>query len=90
MSITAKRVEEAALNAWPALQQILYDGWILRFSQGYTKRANSVNPIFQSSIDLETKINIKAQTDSSFVLIDVPSCKGFGYSTDTLKGAKTK
>ena len=51
-----RRIEEAALNAWPALQQILYDGWILRFSQGYTKRANSVNPIYSGTIAIETKV----------------------------------
>jgi N-acetylglutamate synthase len=34
-------LEERALNAWPALQTVLMEGWILRFSQGYTKRANS-------------------------------------------------
>lgn len=51
-----KRIEEASLNAWPALQQMLYDGWILRFSQGYTKRANSVNPLYGSSVDVDEKI----------------------------------
>ncbi len=51
-----KRIEEASLNAWPALQQLLFDGWILRFSQGYTKRANSVNPLYGSSMEAEAKI----------------------------------
>lgn len=53
-----KRIEEASLNSWPALQQILFDGWILRFSKGYTKRANSVNPLFSSSMNLDEKVAI--------------------------------
>ncbi|KAA3596573.1 MAG: GNAT family N-acetyltransferase [Calditrichaeota bacterium] len=53
----ALRIEEASLNAWTPFQQLLYDGWILRFAEAYTKRANSVNPIFESSIDLNKKIN---------------------------------
>ncbi len=36
-------VEERAFNAWPALETRLVGGWIIRFGQGYTKRANSVN-----------------------------------------------
>jgi ribosomal protein S18 acetylase RimI-like enzyme len=51
-----KRIEEAALNAWPALQQILFDGWVLRFAEGYTKRANSVTPLFASSINASEKV----------------------------------
>ncbi|MEM1228941.1 MAG: GNAT family N-acetyltransferase [Pseudomonadota bacterium] len=38
----AARIEEAATNAWPALQQQRYHGWTLRFSRGFTRRANSV------------------------------------------------
>jgi hypothetical protein len=28
-----QRIEEVSLNSWPALQQILFDGWVLRFSE---------------------------------------------------------
>lgn len=51
-----KHIEEASLNAWPGLKQILLDGWILRFANGYTRRANSVSPIYSGSLDAVEKI----------------------------------
>lgn len=50
-------IEELSMNAWPALQTKLYDGWVLRFAEGYTKRANSVNPIYNSTISLRIKLD---------------------------------
>ena len=51
-----RTIEEISLNALPCLQQILYDGWVLRFAEGYTKRANSIAPLYPSSQDLSQKI----------------------------------
>ncbi|MCL1964732.1 MAG: GNAT family N-acetyltransferase [Firmicutes bacterium] len=48
--------EELSLNAHPALQTQLYDGWVLRFANGYTSRANSVNLLYPSALDPQTKI----------------------------------
>lgn len=55
-----KKIEVFSLNAWPALQTFLYDGWLLRFADGYTKRSNSISPIYhsheQSLQEIEEKI----------------------------------
>lgn len=51
-----REIEELSMNALPALQMQIYDGWILRFADGYTKRANSINPIYSSYEEVNTKI----------------------------------
>ncbi len=48
--------EEAGLNAWPALQEIHYDGWLIRLGEGGTRRTNSVNVIGPGSRALTDKI----------------------------------
>lgn len=56
-----KNIEELTLNTWPAEQSVLLEGWILRSASGYTKRSNSVNPLYGSSEtghDLDVKQNI--------------------------------
>jgi redox-sensitive bicupin YhaK (pirin superfamily) len=42
----------------------------------------------QARIDTENTLSIQALKNSDFILIDVPSCKGWGYSSETLQGAK--
>jgi ribosomal protein S18 acetylase RimI-like enzyme len=40
-----RRLEELAFRGWPALESLDLAGWRLRFSGGYTKRANSINAL---------------------------------------------
>ena len=63
-------LEEVALTTWPALQQWLYDGWIVRFAEGYTRRANSVNPLYPARHDLAAKI---AQCEQWYTARNLPT-----------------
>ena len=44
-------IEELSMNGWPSLQTILLDGWIIRMSGGYSKRSNSINPVYSYEND---------------------------------------
>ena len=51
-----KSIEELAANAHVALNTLFYDGWVLKFSEGHTGRANSVNIMYPSQLDALEKI----------------------------------
>jgi ribosomal protein S18 acetylase RimI-like enzyme len=55
-SAMIRTFEELGLNAWPSLQTVVYDGWILRFAHGYTRRANSINPLYPFTLNAADKI----------------------------------
>jgi redox-sensitive bicupin YhaK (pirin superfamily) len=42
----------------------------------------------QARIDPEAPVTLTAHADTSFVLIDVPSCRGWGYDQATLRGSQ--
>lgn len=56
MNESVLQIEKITLQAWPAIETEIYDGWILRSSHGYTGRANSVNPLIDSSLPIDEKI----------------------------------
>ena len=56
MTTGPRRLEELTLNSSAPPGQLLYDGWLLRFSPGKAKRARSVNPVYPSTLPLEEKV----------------------------------
>ena len=44
------------MNAHPSIKTQVFDGWILCFANGYTNKANSINPLYSSEIAIEEKI----------------------------------
>jgi GNAT superfamily N-acetyltransferase len=51
-----RQLEELAANAWPGLRCALVDGWIARFANAYTRRANSVLPLAAGNCNLADRI----------------------------------
>lgn len=54
--MTVQLYEELSMNAHSALQTQVYDGWVLRFANGYTGRANSIYALYPSALGLDEKI----------------------------------
>jgi len=42
----------------------------------------------QAHVDVEEPLVLAAEHGAEFILIDVPSCKGWGYSDEILGGGK--
>lgn len=49
-------IEEVCLNAWPALQEVHYDGWLVRFAGGMTNRTNSANAVRRGVLPIRDKV----------------------------------
>ena len=54
---TIRLLEELALNAMPTLESLHYDGWELRFANGYPRRAHSIQLLYPSLLPLDEKID---------------------------------
>ncbi|NLD37232.1 MAG: GNAT family N-acetyltransferase [Desulfatiglans sp.] len=50
------RIEKAGLKAWPAFEEFDDNGWISRFADGYTKRANSITVLTPGTDSLKSLI----------------------------------
>lgn len=50
-------LENIAANGFVGLEEIVYDGWELRFTHGFTGRANSVQIREDSTIELSQKVD---------------------------------
>jgi N-acetylglutamate synthase len=53
----SRRLEELSLNASGAFRSLVYDGWLIGYRKGPTKRLRCVNPLYPSSLPLEEKID---------------------------------
>ncbi len=56
MAVTTQMLEELSFRTLPALDQDRYDAWVLRWSNGGSRRANSVNALGPSTYPLPEKI----------------------------------
>jgi ribosomal protein S18 acetylase RimI-like enzyme len=68
-----KIFQEYLINSWPAKHYYFINGWILRFTEGVTSRANSVFPIYytgtQESLDYDIKLVEKAYNAHNLIPI---------------------
>ena len=50
------RIEQTCFNAFPSLKQVILGDWLMRFSDGLSRRANSVNPMRAECVDAASVI----------------------------------
>jgi len=70
MTDTVRALEELSFRTLPALHEINLDGWRLRWSDGGSRRANSVNPLEASSLPIAEKL---LQCESWFATRKAPT-----------------
>ncbi|NBD26310.1 GNAT family N-acetyltransferase [Paenibacillus glycinis] len=63
----AVAIEELTMNAWPSQQTVAHGGWLLRLAEGYTKRANSVHPLYAQE---ETAASLRRKIDACEAFYD--------------------
>lgn len=51
-----QQLEALSANAWNAPYSNVYDGWLIRYANGYTRRANAVLPLYPSKLPLADKL----------------------------------
>jgi len=51
-----REIEQVAFRAWPPFETVEYDGWLLRFAGGFSRRSNSVYPAQASTLPLPNKL----------------------------------
>ncbi len=49
-------IEKSGFRSWPALEESETDGIVLRFSNGYTKRANSANVLLEQNSGFDSLV----------------------------------
>src|SRR5215831_13270249 len=57
MNATRWRAEEAAINGFPPLCQVVFGDWLFRLSYGVRRTANSVTPLREPIGDLGVAIS---------------------------------
>ncbi|MEE9377135.1 MAG: GNAT family N-acetyltransferase [Candidatus Lokiarchaeia archaeon] len=72
-----KKLQEILMNSWPAQHYYFLNGWVLRFTEGVTSRANSVFPINYTgdlnNLDRDIKFVEKAyQTYNLSTIFTIP------------------
>lgn len=64
-------LESRLVNAWPSFEIELADGWLLRFAEGYSRRANSATPIVAgATLDAD----LVADVTAAFEARGLPAC----------------
>jgi N-acetylglutamate synthase len=64
-----RALENRALKAWPALETRAAEGWVQRLSDGYTKRANSINAL---EVDNLLTLEMKNTLETPYQTANLP------------------